>query len=77
LADPETIQHITACFLLIVGSKDYREVIDRNKKAFKQLKSTKSKELVMISNAGHLFEEENAMEQVANLTTNWFIDNLR
>ena len=77
LADPETIQHITACFLLIVGSKDSKEVLDRNKKAFKQLKSTKSKELVMISNAGHLFEEENAMEQVANLTTNWFIEKLR
>lgn len=76
LTSSESLQNVTASTLLIVGSKDSKAVIELNKKAFKRLKSAKSKELVMIPNAGHLFEEENAIEKVAEVTVKWFSSNL-
>ena len=77
LAGPESLTNVIASTLLIVGSKDFKVVIDLNKKAFKQLRNAKSKELVMIPNAGHLFEEENAIVQVADVTTKWLITKLK
>ena len=58
MANIESIKNVKASTLLIVGAKDSKAVIDLNKKVLKQLKNVKSKELVMIPNAGHLFEEE-------------------
>jgi dienelactone hydrolase len=72
LADPESIKAAKASTLLIVGSKDSKTVIDLNKKALKQLSNVRTKDLVMIPNAGHTFEEENAMEQVADDAVKWF-----
>jgi putative phosphoribosyl transferase len=77
LADPDSIQNVKASTLLIVGSKDSKVVIDLNKKAFKQLRNAKSKDLVMIPNAGHLFKEDNAIEQVADVATKWLLTELR
>ena len=54
LANIESIKNTKASTLLIVGAKDSKAVIDLNKKVLKQLKNAKSKELVMIPNAGHL-----------------------
>ena len=62
--------------MLLVGTKDSREIIELNKKALKQLKNARSKELVMVPNAGHLFEEEGAIEQVADVATKWLMNNL-
>ncbi|MDH3352974.1 MAG: dienelactone hydrolase family protein [Nanoarchaeota archaeon] len=55
--------------LLIVGGED-TEVIGMNEEAFEKLKS--EKELKIIPGATHLFEEEGALEKVANLAANWF-----
>lgn len=77
LADSESIKNAKASVLLIVGSKDSKAVIDLNKKIFSQLKNTKSKQLVMIPNAGHLFEEDAAIELVADVTTKWFTAELK
>ena len=60
----------------MVGEKDSKAVIDLNKKVLNQLKNVKSKELVMIPNTGHLFEEEGAIDQVAKITVLWFTSNL-
>ena len=50
--------------------------MDLNKKVFKQLKNAKSKELVMVPNAGHLFEEEGAIEKVSDVATKWLMNNV-
>jgi dienelactone hydrolase len=76
LAGPENIKNVKASTLLIVGVKDSKSVIDQNKMVLKQLKNAKSKELVTIPNAGHLFEEEGAIEPVADITVKWFTDSL-
>ncbi len=77
LVRPESIQRATCSTLLIIGAKDSKAVIDLNKKVFKQLRNVKYKELVMIPNAGHLFEEDGAIEQVANISSKWYLDKLQ
>ncbi len=72
LATADSLKNIKAYTLLIVGAKDSKEVIELNKKALKNLKNAKSKELVIIPNAGHLFEEDETIEQVAETATKWF-----
>jgi len=42
-----------------------------NKKTIKKLRNSVEKELIIVPNASHLFEEEGAMETVANLSTQW------
>jgi putative phosphoribosyl transferase len=72
LAATESIQNVKAHTMLIVGSKDSKAVIDLNKKVSKELRNAISKELVMIPNAGHLFEEDGAIEQVSGIAAKWF-----
>jgi dienelactone hydrolase len=74
LANKESLRNIKSPILLIVGQKDSKQVIELNKKAFGQLKRAKSKELVMIPNTGHLFEEKGALEEVSKTATKWFIE---
>ncbi len=60
---------IRAPTLLIVGALDY-EVITLNEHAYAQL--TCEKKLVLIPEATHLFEEEGTLEQVAQVSADWF-----
>ena len=76
LANIESIKNVKSSTLLIVGSKDSKTVIKINKNVLKQLKHAKSKELVILPNAGHLFEEENTIERVAEISVQWFTDSL-
>ena len=55
--------------LLIVGGAD-EVVIDLNRQAFDVLARTK--QLVIVPGATHLFEEAGALEQVAVLASEWF-----
>ena len=55
--------------LLIVGSKD-TQVIELNRMAFSLLKG--EKQIEIIPGATHLFEEPGALEQVAQLASQWF-----
>ncbi len=57
LVYPDSIKNIKAVTMLIVGTKDTKEVIEL-KMAFKHIKSSRSKELIIMLNAGHLFDEE-------------------
>lgn len=59
--------------LLIVGELD-TEVIEMNKEALEKLSS--EKKLDIVSGATHLFEEEGALDTVANLAAKWFKDKL-
>lgn len=55
--------------LLIVGEND-SEVLSLNREAFYAIPS--EKQLAIVPNATHLFEEPGALEKVAELTKDWF-----
>ena len=65
----EELDLIEAPVLLIVGGND-KEVIDLNRKAYVKIGCVKKMEIV--AGATHLFEEEGALEKVAELAINWF-----
>ena len=60
---------VAAPTLLIIGGEDL-PVVQMNKEAFVQL--TCPKELVIVPGATHLFEEQGALEQVADHAQRWF-----
>lgn len=70
----EALTSVHAPTLLIVGGND-EIVLQLNRSAYARL--TGVKELVIIPGATHLFEESGALEQVANLATQWFKKYLR
>jgi len=61
---------VIAPTLLIVGGED-GVVVDLNRQALAALSGEKALEIV--PGATHLFEEPGALEQVAQLATNWFV----
>ncbi len=65
----EALPQIEAPTLLIVGEYD-DEVLRLNKQAFARLRCPK--ELAVIPQATHLFEEPGTLEEVARLATDWF-----
>lgn len=65
----QDLDKVKAPTLLIVGGYD-NEVIALNKKAYKKLKS--ERELKIVPEASHLFEEPGKLEAVAHLTGEWF-----
>jgi putative phosphoribosyl transferase len=67
----KVLSSIRAPVLLIVGGKD-TPVVGINKFAMSQLSSAEAKELVIIPNASHLFEETGKMEEVAQVAAEWF-----
>lgn len=60
---------VNAPTLLIVGGKDF-PVIGLNQQAYQKLRC--EKRLVIVPDAGHLFEEPGALESVAELAVSWF-----
>lgn len=72
----ENLRNVKASTLLVVGAKDSKLIIDINKKAIKQLKNAKSKDLVIIADAGHLFNEKGCIMQVANIAAKWYTNSL-
>lgn len=67
------LPHVEAPTLLIVGGND-TVVIGMNRDAMSKMSAEKKLEIV--PNAGHLFEEPGALEQVAELARSWFQDKL-
>jgi dienelactone hydrolase len=72
LAKP-VLRRVAQPTLLIVGGEDDL-VIDLNREALRELGGTKR--LVIIPGATHLFEEPGALEQVAALASEWFLQYL-
>jgi len=64
---------VKAPTLLIVGGDD-SVVIDLNRQAMERL--TCEKQIVIVSRAGHLFEEPGKLERVAELAADWFAKHL-
>lgn len=69
LAKPKTLAQITIPTLLIVGGND-EAVISLNQQALQLMKA--EKELKIIPEATHLFEEPGTLEAVASLAAAWF-----
>jgi len=65
---------VAAPTLLLVGGLDV-EVIELNKEAMAKMKA--EKKLVIIPGATHLFEEPGTLEEVAKISTEWFLRYLR
>jgi pimeloyl-ACP methyl ester carboxylesterase len=68
----EDLPRVTVPTLFIVGGNDL-QVKEMNERAFEKLGGKKSFEVV--PGAGHLFEEEGKLEQVAALSADWFVNN--
>jgi pimeloyl-ACP methyl ester carboxylesterase len=75
LAD-NALPKVTAPTLLIVGGND-RQVIELNEIALDGLRKASEKRLAIVPGATHLFEEPGALEMVAELARDWFIEHLQ
>jgi len=71
----DTLRKVKASTLLIVGAKDSKLMIDINRMALNQLKNAKHKDLVMISDAGHLFDE-GSIDQAVIIAARWYASSL-
>lgn len=70
------LQQVRAPTLLVVGSDDDKVVVDLNKEAFSKLSllaDNEKKRLEIIPGATHLLEEQDGLEQVSKLATDWFV----
>ena len=72
LAGP-ALDRVTAPTLLIVGGRD-EVVLQLNRQALMRLRG--EKQLVVVPNATHLFEEPGALDHVARLARDWFLAHL-
>ena len=63
------LPQVTAATLLLVGSLDV-PVIGMNQQAYAALKATR--QLTIVPNATHLFEEPGKLEEVAHLALDWY-----
>jgi pimeloyl-ACP methyl ester carboxylesterase len=70
----EALEEVKAPTLLIVGGED-RDVIKLNEEAYFRLQGEKA--LRIIPGASHLFEEAGALENAAQLASEWFAQHLR
>jgi len=57
--------------LLIVGGDDF-PVLELNRRAFEEIRFP-SKKMELVPGATHLFEEPGALEEVARLAVDWYI----
>jgi putative phosphoribosyl transferase len=73
LAD-QALERVTAPTLLIVGGRD-EVVIDLNRQALARLNAPK--ELRIVPDATHLFEEPGTLEEVSRLARDWFLQHLQ
>ncbi len=77
LADSDALKNLKASTLLIVGEKDSKETIELNRIALQQPTNSRSKDLMIIPEASHLFDNNEGMiEEVANITSEWFSKNI-
>jgi len=70
LVDNNLLGQIISPCLFIVGSKE-KSLLDISKQTMKKLRNSEEKELSIIQNASHLFEEEGSMKEVVEVATRW------
>ncbi|PGF14026.1 alpha/beta hydrolase [Natrinema sp. CBA1119] len=70
----EVLDEVQAPSLFIVGRND-TQVLELNRDALDQL--TCEKDLHVVEGAGHLFEGEGELEEVADVAADWFAETLK
>jgi pimeloyl-ACP methyl ester carboxylesterase len=70
----EVLADVQAPSLFVVGGAD-TQVLELNREAHEQL--TCEKELYVVEGAGHLFEGEGQLEEVADVAADWFAETLQ
>ena len=70
LVDNNLLGQIICPCLFIVGSKE-KSLLDISKQTMKKLRNADEKELSIIQDASHLFEEEGSMNEVVEVATGW------
>jgi len=70
----DALEAVTAPTLLIVGGAD-TEVLALNRRAYDRLQCDRS--LHVVEGAGHLFEAEHELQEVAAVAADWFEQTLR
>nr|WP_132257774.1 dienelactone hydrolase family protein [Paucimonas lemoignei] len=73
MAGADILRQVRAPTLLLVGGLD-DVVIELNKAAYEQMQC--ERQLHIVPDATHLFEEAGALENVAQLATEWFLKHL-
>jgi putative phosphoribosyl transferase len=68
------LRRVKAPTLLVVGEQD-ETVLEFNEDAYEMLDCEKT--LSIVPGATHLFEEPGALEEVARLAADWFLEHLR
>jgi len=76
LVDNNLLGQIISPCLFIVGSKE-KSLLDISKQTMKKLRNAEEKELCIIQNASHLFEEEGSMKEVVEVATGWIKSHFR
>ena len=74
LIENKFIERIESPCLFIVGSKE-KSLVKISKETIKKMRKSKEKKLCIVEGASHLFEEEGAMLEVAEVATHWFTRN--
>jgi putative phosphoribosyl transferase len=72
LVSTNLLTKVRAPTLFIVGGNDNKEVIDVNNNTLKQLLNVQKKKVVVVPGATHLFEDREALENLARLASGWF-----
>ena len=70
LVDDNLLGQIISPCLFIVGSKE-KSLLEISKQTMKKLRNAEEKELSIIQNASHLFEEEGSIKEAAEVATGW------
>jgi len=70
----EVLDEVRAPTLFIVGGND-RQVLELNREALDQL--TCKNDIHVVEGAGHLFEGEGELEEVADVAADWFAETLQ
>ena len=72
LVSTDLLTKVRAPTLLIVGKNDHKDVIDVNSNTLKQLLNVQKKKVVVVPGATHLFEDREALDNLARLASGWF-----
>jgi putative phosphoribosyl transferase len=74
LVENEFLDKITSTCLFIVGSKE-KLLVKVGNETLRKMRNSKEKKLYIVKGASHLFEEQEAMEEVSEIAAQWMVRN--
>lgn len=76
LVENQFLEQMVSPCLFIVGSRE-KSIVKINKETIKKLKNSKEKKLSIIEGASHLFEEEETIQEAAEVASEWLSRHFR